>query len=117
MPQNFNYMQLSDEDAASIAALHRRAEYCKSQGLDALAWSYTERATLIKNRATVKALEPENTVEGELWYTDLPTDIPAVFPVPEAKHIHLHLLLTEGSWLTGNILELLREDDEQNGII
>jgi hypothetical protein len=105
-----NTLHMSREDAASIAALRRRAERAKVQGCHELAWQYNVKACAIMNRSVLNTLTSGNFESDEpFMYTDLPKSFPNG---PSRKGILLNLALTTDSPLVRVILELLKMDME-----
>jgi hypothetical protein len=111
----FQSSNLSSGEAASLAALQRGIESAKAQGNEVLAWRYSVQACQIVNNATLSKLETGthgSHKDEELFYTQVPSEYPG--EANRGKGIYLSLFLIAGSPLTEKVIQLLKEDANDN---
>lgn len=110
MTQSFKPVHLTDEDAASVAALHASAEHAKQQGLHQIAWQDAMHACNIINRSTLQALTSGNfQSDEELMYCETPEDY--AHASSGNKGLHLSLLLIADSPLAREMVEVLKKHE------
>lgn len=107
---------LSEEDAASIAALQAWAQIGKRSGNRKQYWEGCARASHVVNCSTLRALETGSFSENELlMFCDIPRSFEEANP--GNKTVHLDLLLISGSPLAREIIEVLRKHGEDGSVI
>lgn len=104
-------MRLSEEDAATIAALRHNAEVMKELGRTEDVWKCNANAARIISNSTVQALTSgEFESDEELYYIDGPKDFAQVSK--GNKGIQIKLMLVAGSPLAKAVVRLLQIDME-----
>ena len=105
---------LSEEDAASIAALRSRMRHCQKYGQKELAWQLSVRESEIVNRAMLKKLRTGNfDGDDEFFFIETPDE----YPAEENDGIDLQLFLVKGSPLAQKIMVLLEEEVKRGSIV
>jgi hypothetical protein len=118
--QNFNDnaqgMRLSEEDAATIAALRHNAKVMKSLGRLEDVWKCNANAARIISNSTVQALTSSAFESDEnLVYIDGPRDYAHVSK--DNKGLHLELMLIADSLLAREVIKLLQKDLEGRDVL